>query len=839
MELTGTARMIRATSNTIRVLLVGCDEDGQSAIQMLLRQGLPLYSVSVRAVNDSSVFLRMMELGGFDVAVVDDGLNWSDGLTVLRAIQRHWPDHPVIMLVDPGREVNGEHALQAGLYDYAVKPVEHLARLATMVERAGLSARQAADTMELRSRFTSLFNGLPAGFFRTSPSFQVVEANPALFAMFGFTEGDEVEGLDIRAFFPPGPDFMAAAKLLVTQGVVHGQEIPARRRDGTPIFIRHTTRVMYEENGNILGYEGFIEDVTDQHHAARQLRSRVVQQEAVAALGALALMGTSFPDLIQVSLDKMREVLGIDFASLLELFPSRDELVVQAISGAHEEYVGTLKVSTTNTMAGYALRQSSVLVYDQETDPRFERSPAFIEMGVHSSIAVMVEGHEAPYGVLSVLSKAKRTFSPDDVGFVQAVANLIAGAIERGRSEREITEIHEQLLQSQRLEAVGRLAGGIAHDFNNLLTAILGYAALALDEDTPEALQADLGEILRSGHRAEALVGQLLAFSRRQVLQPVVLDPGEAAQSTVEMLRRLISEDIELVFDSDPELGHVKADRVQLEQVLLNLMINARDAMPDGGTLEISVRNIEHLEEEVAGPEDLPHGPYVSLAVRDTGIGMDQATMASCFEPFFTTKPLGIGTGLGLATAHGIVKQSGGTISVQSELGSGSVLTVYLPRTSAPPVAISRCEQLQPQSERRQVLTPTGTETLLVVEDEPAVRVLVARLLEPHGYTVLQAANGVEALDVVSAHPGEIHLMITDLVMPQMGGVELAAILRSSYPTMKVLYTSGYSEESLPDLLNSPEDGPRLLEKPFDQPALSHAVRELLDDEVLSTVQTD
>jgi len=382
--------------------------------------------------------------------------------------------------------------------------------------------------------------------------------------------------------------------------------------------------------------------------------------------------------------------------------------------------------------------------------------------------------------------------------------------------------LEAQLRQAQKMEAVGRLAGGVAHDFNNVLMTIMGYADLALmslAEDDP--LKRDLKEIKQGRKTRRRFDPPLLAFSRKQILQPVVLDLNELITGFVKMLERLIGEDVELETVLAPGLRRVEADPGQMEQVIMNLVINARDAMPGGGKLTIETGNTD-LDEGYAREHgaELQPGPYVMFGVSDVGTGMDDKTKSLIFEPFFTTKEEGKGTGLGLSSVYGIVKQSGGYIWVYSEPGEGTTFKIYLPAVEG--------EATEVQKEQTSHHDLTGAETILIVEDDDALRKLACEILEPQGYTVLEAQNGIEALRVSEAHGDRIHLMIADVVMPKMGGRELAEHLRPLRPEMKVIYMSGYTDNAIVNhgVLN-PEI--EFLQKPITSARLKRRVREVLD----------
>jgi signal transduction histidine kinase len=392
--------------------------------------------------------------------------------------------------------------------------------------------------------------------------------------------------------------------------------------------------------------------------------------------------------------------------------------------------------------------------------------------------------------------------------------------LETEMAERQ--RVEAQFLQAQKMESVGRLAGGVAHDFNNLLTPIMGYAQLGaaqVPQDHP--LQSSLEEIGKAAHRAANLTRQLLAFSRRQVIQPQVVNLNDLAADMEKMLHRLIGEDVQLTTGADAGLGLIKADPGQMEQVLLNLVVNARDAMPQGGSISIQTANATLDQAQASQHAGASPGQYVVLSVSDTGTGMTEEVKSHLFEPFFTTKGVGKGTGLGLATCYGIVQQSGGFIDVQSQVGSGTSFRVYLPRVEETPAI--------PKAVGGEEPSLTGRETVLLAEDEAGVRELVARVLESHGYTVLAAANGEAALQLAENHARqEIHLLLTDVIMPHMGGVELARRFAGLYPHAPILFTSGYTEEPIAP---QPESGAPIeyIQKPFLPVDLARKVREVLD----------
>ncbi len=404
---------------------------------------------------------------------------------------------------------------------------------------------------------------------------------------------------------------------------------------------------------------------------------------------------------------------------------------------------------------------------------------------------------------------------------VQRALRELDERMERKRAEEALRQSEQQLRQAQKMEAVGRLAGGLAHDFNNLLTIIMGYSQMLLGELGPDhPLRAQIEETQKASERAATLIRQLLTFSRKQAREPKVVSLNSVVHNLDSMLRRLIGEDIEFVIALDPDEGRVKADQSHLEQVVMNLVVNARDAMPQGGKLTIEISQTTLLRTPMHHLRPLPPGSYMKLSVRDTGCGMDAETLSHIFEPFFTTKEEGKGTGLGLSTVFGIVTQSGGGIDVRSEVGKGTTFDIYLPKVES-------------EAETAPIVSPPeqmsrGTETILLVEDEPSVRDLIREELRKCGYQVLEAKNGVEACLVATQQPGFIHLLLTDVVMPAMSGRELAHHLLAIKPDLKVLFMSGYLDD-VGVGSDMDEHKTAFLQKPFTPEVLARTVRNLLD----------
>jgi PAS domain S-box-containing protein len=686
------------------------------------------------------------------------------------------------------------------------------------------------------------------------------------------------------------------------------------------------------------------------------LRER--QQAAAAALGLRAISGVQIEVLFTYAVELVQSALVVDFVYVVEL-RGDDDLVVRAHVGRKDmNPVGRI-VPASGSIASYVVRTGQpVVTADFVREKRYDPPPAVQEVSARSAAAVPIRGRHGGFGSLVVMNRATHEFRPEDVAFLQTIANVLAAAVDRYKDQaalrhqeelfRAITEfgrdlivivnesgamtyvspsgarllgqdslalvgrplldlVHpddravvssaladvarkanalrpvvarakmkdgrwmtlegtgynmlhhpavqgivvnardvtervdaeealrhseEQLHQALKMEAVGRLAGGIAHDFNNLLTAIRGYSDMIASGLKPtDPLRADVEEIQRAAERAASLTHQLLAFSRRQVLRPDRLDLSAVVRDLDRMVRRLIGEDIELTVSSEGATRTVLVDRGQIEQVILNLVINSRDAMPAGGRITIEARDHDVAEGGEDHEGSPPPGRYSVISVEDSGVGIPPEIIDRVFEPFFTTKESGKGTGLGLSTAYGIVKQSGGFIEVTSVLGTGTTFRVYLPEVDrgGPPVAAD-----VPASD---AAGNRGGETILLVEDADAVRHVVRRTLTKLGYKVLEASNGPQAIGVAIEHGDEIDLLLSDFVMPQMGGRELIDRIHELGLRPKILIMSGYIDDALLRGGGFPADA-AFIEKPFTADVIARKVRDVLDGVLLRPAPT-
>ncbi len=547
--------------------------------------------------------------------------------------------------------------------------------------------------------------------------------------------------------------------------------------------------------------------------SAAELRYKSIFQHSAVSLWEEDIAG------LRAALRDLRALGVIDLGAWLDSHP---EFVEQA--------AGLIRVVDVNeaTLALYEVASAESLLGPLET--RLDMRDPTARTSMRENILAVWEGRKYCAAESSAITTtgrridiAIRMYIPPENDPYPYMLVSVFDTSARVQAEAALRRSQEDLSQARKMEAVGRLAGGVAHDFNNLITVIRGYAEL-VEESLPEAgpARADVREVKRAAERAADLTAQLLAFSRKQILQPRIVSINEIVRRMEKMLPRMIGEDIELLMLLQPDAGNVRADPGQIEQVIMNLAVNSRDAMPRGGTLSIMTSNIGPNDAQAAAHTEMPRGHYVSLIVSDTGEGMDAETKARVFEPFFTTKELGKGTGLGLATVYGIIKQSGGYIYCASDLGAGTSFQIYLSRVFEERSA----DAGRPAVERT---GPAGA-TILLVEDEGALRRYCRSILERSGYAVLEAASGDEALEIVrSTHP-DLRLLLTDVVLPRVSGPELGRRLRSLQPDVKILYMTGYSED-LVSRHETLEQGADVIEKPFDAGSLLNRIRKALLEE--------
>ena len=533
---------------------------------------------------------------------------------------------------------------------------------------------------------------------------------------------------------------------------------------------------------------------------------------------------THLDDMIRQTLHAALEVIGADAGSVLLADAESKQLVFQYVVGETAETLQGTGIPWDSGIAGavFSSGNPEVISAVQEDSRHYRLTDERTGYCSHDMVVVPLKRHGGdPIGVIEVINKKIGTVNREDLDMLVVISAIAAAAIEQSKAFEALRVKDVQLQQAQKMEAVGRLAGGVAHDFNNLLTVIRGYSELiAQDVDQNGRIRAQVDEVLKAADRASRLTSQLLTFSRKQVLELRLVKLDQIVSNVGKLLQRLIGEDIQVITDLHADLVWVKADPTQLDQVLINLAVNARDAMPQGGTLTIKTAAVELDEVFVRSHSEVVPGRYICLSLTDTGCGMNKETLLKLFEPFFTTKEPGKGTGLGLSIVHGIVKQSGGHILVSSELGLGTTFSIYLP-CAEPPVG----EDLSLDAVRA---TPCGSETVLLVEDEGQVRTLEHGILKARGYNVLTAGDGKDAVRICQEYPGPIHLLVTDLILPHMNGRELARRVLPMRASMKVLFVSGYPDETIMSAGLARNKVP-FLQKPFASETFLRTVRNVLD----------
>jgi PAS domain S-box-containing protein len=786
-------------SSRLRILFLENDVlDAEIVQDTLDKEGIGCEATRVETAPD---FLACLQQGDFDLILADYTLPSFDGQSALRIAREQRPELPFIFVSGTLGEDVAIESLKLGATDYIFKT--RLSRLVPSVKRA---LREAMERAELRrsenalreseERLRLAVHASSVGLWDWDLQKNQIAFSCEWKSQLGYQEheiGNEVSEWESRIHPDDlAPTMAALNACLNSTNQEYEAEFRLRHKNASYRWIYARGEVLRDASGKPVRMLGCHVEITKRkqaEEAQRRAEAYLAESQRLTQTGGWATYGTT-RDVIYCSENLVR-ICGFD--------PQQGTPTLEQIwQRIHPDDRDRFKELSDRTYREKV---------DYEAEIRF-----VLPDGTVRHI------HAIGHPVLN----AK--------GEIAEIIGTVVDVTERKRAEEEQLKLRQQLHQAQKMEAIGQLAGGVAHDFNNILAIINGYSQMLLREcDLKEAQKSSVEEILAAGQRAAALTRQLLAFSRKLVLQPKVISLNSVVEGFDKMLRRLIGDEIEVRTVLEPNLDAVNADPNQMEQVLLNFCINARDAMPEGGRITIQTANVEMDEATAAQHVVLAPGRYVRLSVSDTGIGMDKETLARLFEPFFTTKGPEHGTGLGLATVYGIAKQSGGSVSAYSEPGQGATFSVYLP--IATQQALSRELEPMPREFTR------GSETILLVEDAAPLRALYRKLIEDHGYTVLEAEDGERALQIAERFQGSIALLLTDVSLPKMKGAALAKILVQQRPAIKVLFMSGYADDVVagPDQILQP--GTNFLHKPFGAEALVTKMRELLDMEEDSRAQ--
>ncbi|HEY6443980.1 MAG TPA: PAS domain S-box protein [Candidatus Acidoferrales bacterium] len=764
----------------LRVLILEDNQrDAELFIQKLKETG---FSFDADTVDTEQAFVASFQSRVYDLILSDYSIPEWSGLEAFRFVKRSGINIPFVLVTGTLGEEAAVDLIKEGVADYILK--DRLARLPSAVRRAleekrtrdeAARARQALRDSEEKVRL--LLDSTAEAIYGINLEGHCTFCNPACVRLLGYDDPSDLLGKQMHAL-------SHRTRPECTPRSVEECPICAAARAGRGIHLDE--QLLWKKDGSSFPAECW---------------SHPMLQDGKSIGSVVTFLDITERKQIE---DNLRRV-----ASVVE--SSQDAIISQTLDGI---------ILTWNLGAEqiYGYSRSEVLgkplaiIVPPDRQNEFQGILKKISWGENveqlGTICVRKDGKQVPVS-LSVSS-------------IKDANGKIVGASVIARDITETKHLEEMFLQAQKMEAVGRLAGGVAHDFNNLLGVIIGYSDIVearLKDDDP--VRAKVAQIKKAGQGAARLTRQLLAFSRQQILDSRILDLNSVVTDVQKMLQRLIGADVEMVTSLCPNLATVKADQGQMEQVIMNLIVNSRDALPDGGTLTIETSNVELDDLYVLSHPELTAGSFVMLAVTDTGTGIDAETQKHIFEPFFTTKEQGKGTGLGLSTVYGVVKQSGGSISVSSEVGRGTTFKIYLPQTQA------AAERDNPEPKR----LFEGTETILVVEDEESLRKLTCEMLLENHYTVLEASNGFEAHEIAQLHEGPIHLLLTDVVMPRISGPSLAKSLMARNPNMKVLYMSGYMNSSVVQELAI--SGSEFLQKPFMSDTLTRKVREILGVSVL------
>ncbi|HMQ52050.1 MAG TPA: response regulator [Anaerolineae bacterium] len=818
-----------------------------------------------------------------DLILLDVMMPQMDGFETCRHLKaaEETKDIPVIFMTALANTQSRLTGFEVGGVDYITKPFqikEVLARIRTHLELRSLHKQLEAKNARLQQEISehqrteqilkerealleTLIDNLPIEFWVLDTElrymilnaasrhmigdvlgkrFDELDVSPALVAKWAEQNQQVLTGASIREEYMQVFDdlervFESILAPVIVDGTVvgivgTGLDITARKQAEKILRDSHAEleRRVAERTAELAAANTSLRaENTERRRVEKQIQRRNRELALLNRIIAASVTQTQAEAILEIACRELAQAFGLPRATATLLNREQTEARVAAeyvADGQPQAILGQTFSLENEPLAQYFLRQPKPIVSSHaQHDPQLSAVRDLLKQGeTVSLLAVPLLIEDQVIGSLSINAPEIHVFSAEDISLAASVANQVASALAHIRLDEAHTQLEAQYHQAQKMEAIGRLTGGVAHDFNNILTVIVGHCDLLLEELGPDhPSRPSVNQVLKAATMAASLTRQLLAFSRQQVLQPQVLELNQIVTQIEKMLRRLIGENIALETRLDPDLGQIKADPGQLEQVIMNLAVNARDAMPEGGSLTIETANVFLDEAYCRQHPGLKSGPHIMLAVVDTGLGMDAETQARIFEPFFTTKEQGKGTGLGLATVHGIINQSGGSIGVDSKLGRGTSFKIYLPEVE-PSAEVVALKSIQLKARQ-------GSETILLVEDNEAVRNLSCRVLSKSGYTVLVAGDGLEARRLGAQHPTPIDLLLTDVIMPGgLTGPQLAQELTEQQPLMKTVFMSGYTDNAFLQQ-NVLDSRTGFLQKPFTPNDLLLKVRDVLD----------
>ena len=761
-----------------RVLIVEDSRPVRASVSSLLQAA----GFQVDEAEGGQAAVNLLAARSYDVVLTDLKMAGADGFELLEIVKGQALGPEVVILT--GRHANDMsaaiRALRLGAHDFLTKPLSAPDQAVLAVQRAAEAKRHREALRRAEARYRELFDNVPVGLYRTTPDGRILDVNLAAVRMLRFPDRQSLLAADARELYADPRDRDRWVSQLERAGIVNHWEVRLLRHDGRRMWAEESARALRDPEGRLHHLEGTLQDITGRKRTQRRLRQSRLQQKAIL---------DNIPDMAWLK-DRQGRFIAVN------------EALAQWLGRPAAEVAGLTHLEVWPPELAERDRTDDQRVLQGAERTRTEEQ-------------VVAEGEE-PRWIETVKAPVL-----DKDGRVTGLAGIARDITERRRVEEGLRRTEHQLRQAQKLEALGRLAGGVAHDFNNILSVIIGQASLMLAQSGPRAPQHHrVAQILEAADRAATLTRQMLAFGRCQIIQPRVVSLERVVTELSRMLERMIGEDVELRVRSQPPAGRIRADPGQLEQVLMNLAVNARDAMPRGGRVTIQTRTVDLDEEEARRRPPMRVGRYVLLEVTDDGVGMDAETQSKIFEPFFTTKADGRGTGLGLATVYGIVKQSGGFIWVDSALDSGTTFSIYFPEAGGETV---------PAPAPAVADTPNGTETILLIEDDELARRVIREGLETFGYTVLPAASAETGLSLLAKAGRRVGLAVIDVVMPGMSGLDLGQRLRAERPDLRVLYVSGYAPQVVAEHGTLDARIP-FLQKPFAPSLLARKVRQTLDD---------